>query len=150
MPNIVKVREHSSTSDKVIHHETSADIVKVDNSKLTTITGSNVQDIITSIDESIKDVSTYVTEFTLTTKINTKNFNVSDGHYTQKITLDGIKENDNPIIGLVLSDDINLVSDEMEAWGCIQRVTCGDGFITVHCYDDTPLVDINIQLKVIH
>lgn len=150
MPDIEKVREHSSTSDKIIHHETSADIVTVDNSNLSTIAGSNVQDIINSIDESIKDVSKYVTAFTLTTKIIAKNFDVSDGHYTQKIALEKISENDNPIVGLVISNDINLVSDEMEAWGCIQRVTCGDGFIVVHCYDEIPLVDINIQLKVIH
>ena len=197
MPGIEKVREHSSTSDNIIYHETSADIVKVNNSEFTTIKGTDAQSVVNSIDGSIKttnenltktantinqtitnnknaadnkfnevdksisdtnkridetihDVSTHAKECTYKTKIVATKFGVLDGHYGQKIEIEGIKETDNPIIGIVLSDDTNLVSDEMEAWGCIQRVTCGDGFITVHCYDDTPLVDINIQLKVIH
>ena len=144
MPSIVKVREHSSTSDNIIHHETSADIVKVNTADLSSITGDNVQEIIKNIDIALDDCET-----TLTTTIIAKNFTSVNDHYEQKIMIDGVKETDNPIVGLLMSGTVDDINEQMDSWGCIQRITCGSGFITVYCYDDLPEIDITVQIKIV-
>lgn len=146
MSGIQKVREHSSTEDKIIHHETEADIVLLDDSTFSNVKGKNVQDALKTVDSDLTGIAH---ETTLTAKITASNFKTVGSHYEAKINVTGIKETDNPVIGLLLSSDESKAIEEMESWGCINRITCGNGFLNAICYEDTPDADFNIQIKIV-
>lgn len=162
MPNIVKVKEHSPSDDSVIYHQTSADIVDVNNDN-NTLESSNTQGAIDELDEKVELRATTKSLNELSDVVDTKSvtatynatilangFEGNTAPYKQTIEVEGILETDNPIVGLAtLSDNTLPALEQRDSWGSVNRITCSDGFITVYCYEDLPSVDIDIQIKVI-
>lgn len=71
------------------------------------------------------------------------------GPYTQTVSVAGILATDNPLADVVLSDTAATAQAQLEAWGCVGRITTAAGSITATCYDSKPTTAIPIQLKVV-
>jgi hypothetical protein len=87
----------------------------------------------------------HVTEVTLTAA----GWTGSAAPYTQTVNVDGITENDRPIVSLYLPAGITAenVKLQSKAYACVDRATTGAGNITVYCYNKKPTVDFQIQVK---
>lgn len=66
--------------------------------------------------------------------------------YTKTITVTGITANDTPIVDVVLSDTVDTAKKELEAYGCISRITTATNSITIYCYESAPTTAFTIQL----
>lgn len=69
--------------------------------------------------------------------------------YTQEISVLGITEDVVPLIGLVVSNDVETGTEEKKEWGYITNATSGINTITFSCYQDKPTIDLNISIKVV-
>lgn len=66
--------------------------------------------------------------------------------YTQTIAVTGVTASMNPVADVVLMDDTSNLA-RLTAWACVGRIVCGDGTVTVTCYEDKTTVGIYIRLK---
>lgn len=73
----------------------------------------------------------------------------SSAPYTQTVTVTGITSNDTPIVDVVLSTTTSTALNQLEAWGCVSKITTNTNQITVTCLEDKPTTAIPIQLKVV-
>lgn len=73
----------------------------------------------------------------------------SSAPYSCEIEIVGITENDNPIIDIVLSDNVSDSSKIINEWSNISRIITQLNSIKIYCYDKKPTMDIPIQLKVV-
>ena len=71
------------------------------------------------------------------------------GPYVQTVAVEGILETDNPVADVVLSENAADAIAETEAWAAVGRIVTMAGQIAVTCYEDKPVRDITIQLKVV-
>ena len=69
--------------------------------------------------------------------------------YTQTIAVEGITEDLNPRIDLIVSDNVVTGKKEEIAFSCCTKVTTGDGILTAYCYETKPDIDLNIMIEVI-
>lgn len=69
--------------------------------------------------------------------------------YTQTVTVTGITSTDTPIVDVVLSSTTSTALSQLEAWGCVSKITTGTNQITITCLEDKPTTAIPIQLKVV-
>ena len=71
---------------------------------------------------------------------------ISDG-FKQTVTVNGITENDNPIVGLkpVGTDSIT-ISNEKYAFSCLDKVETINNAIILYCYSEKPTMNITLQL----
>lgn len=173
MPVIYKVKEHSPTEDAFIYQQTSADIVDFDPTNIDGVEDTTVQNVIETLNDKIEDRVTHLklsetidsinevisrvdgkvdgsaSTITLRATIMAEMFEGTVAPYTQRIYIDGVYATDNPIIGLIESDSLISAMEQKDSWGCVSRIKCEDGFITVYCYESKPSVDIDIQIKII-
>lgn len=174
MSKIIKTVEHSANEDAFVYHKTSSDIVDYDASNSENLQADNVQDAVETINQKVENRVTIQTmEDTveeLTESIdevdkkaeskavtNTMYVDVpKDGFdrnaikpYSQTISVPGILETDNPIVGLIESNTYETAIEQRDAWGAISRITCGNDEITIYCYEEIPRMDLQIQIKVI-
>lgn len=84
--------------------------------------------------------ATVTTEWTEDTK---------NGGYSQTVAVPGIASTDNPIVDIVLGDDIDANALHLEAWGRISRITTASNKIILYAYEEAPETAFNIQLKVV-
>lgn len=73
----------------------------------------------------------------------------SSAPYTQTVTVSGITSSDTPIVDVVLSTTNSTAISQLEAWGCVSKITTGTNSITATCLEDKPTTAIPIQLKVV-
>lgn len=144
MPNIYKVREHTPDGNVVLYHS-SADVVMFDESKAPGL-GNSAEDAIVALNKKAEGKAN---TSTLETTIVASAFTGVNAPYKQTIKVEGILETDNPIAGVVFDDDMNIALQQRDAWGSVHRIACGNGEITVYCYEDKPIIDIPIQLKIV-
>lgn len=69
--------------------------------------------------------------------------------YTQTVNITGILATDTPIVDVVLDTTASTALDQLEAWGCVEKITTANGSITAFCMETMPTTDIPIQLKVV-
>ena len=86
--------------------------------------------------------------------VNTYNVTIptnwsSAAPYTQTVTVNGIVSTDTPIIDVVLSTTASTAQSQLEAWGCVSKITTGANSITVTCLEEKPSIAIPIQLKAV-
>ena len=68
--------------------------------------------------------------------------------YSQSFTVKGILEEDNPIVGLVLSStNEEQVSLEQLAYSCIGCITTKENQITAYCYGISPSIPFTININ---
>lgn len=67
--------------------------------------------------------------------------------YTQKVSIDGILESDNPQAGIVLSDNFETVKAQLKEFSKIYRAITADGSITFYAKQPTEL-NLTLQLKI--
>lgn len=69
--------------------------------------------------------------------------------YAQTVTVTGLLATDAPLVDAVLSDDAAAARAQLEAYGCVSRLTAGDGTLTALCYDAVPTAALTLALKVV-
>lgn len=73
----------------------------------------------------------------------------SGAGYSQTIVVEGIKADDDPIVDVLLGDDIDENADALDAWLKVTRITTADGSITVHANFERPATAFTLLLKVV-
>ena len=74
----------------------------------------------------------------------------TQGPYTQRIDVAGIKSTDVPEIALIISDGITdgtRVKAIKKAWSCVDRIDTYDGYIVISCFVKKPETDILLLMK---
>lgn len=69
--------------------------------------------------------------------------------FTQTVSLQGILETDNPVVDVVLNENVDIAKAQSDAWGYISKINTSNDAITALCLEKKPEVDLNIQLKVV-
>ena len=72
----------------------------------------------------------------------------TSGGYKQTINVSGILATDNPVVDIVLGDDVEANKSYIKAWECISYITTANGSITLYA-DKKPEVAFTIKLKVV-
>lgn len=69
--------------------------------------------------------------------------------YTQTVSVEGLKESDNPIASLHIQDGATAadVKAWIKAFGMVDEGITTDGALTVRCYNKRPGVDFHLVLK---
>lgn len=70
--------------------------------------------------------------------------------YTQTITINGIKEEDSPVVSFSISENnasADAVKAQSKAYGFVDKAVTGAGKITLYCYRKKPTVDFRIAVK---
>ena len=75
-------------------------------------------------------------------------YNIGVG-YKQTVAVEGISANDDPIVDVLLGDDISQNSKQLEAWECITRITTADNSITLYANVNRPGSAFTIRLKAV-
>ena len=74
----------------------------------------------------------------------------TQGPYTQRIDVEGIKSTDVPEISLLIPDgvmDSARVKAIKKAWSCVDRIDTYDGYIVISCFVKKPETDILLLIK---
>ena len=74
----------------------------------------------------------------------------TQGPYTQRIDIAGIKSTDVPEISLLIPDGITdgvRVKAIKKAWSCVDRIDTYNGYIVISCFVKRPETDILILMK---
>ena len=69
--------------------------------------------------------------------------------YTQTVSVSGITADIEPIIDLVISDDIITGIEEFTQWSYITKAITEDDAITFSCYKTKPSIELNFKVKVV-
>lgn len=74
----------------------------------------------------------------------------TQGPYTQRIDVEGIKSTDVPEISLLIPDGVTdsaRVKAIKKAWSCVDRIDTYDGYIVISCFVKKPETDILLLIK---
>ena len=74
----------------------------------------------------------------------------TQGPYTQRIDVEGIKSTDVPEISLLIPDGVTdsaRVKAIKKAWSCVDRIDTYDGYIVISCFVKKPETDILLLMK---
>lgn len=74
----------------------------------------------------------------------------TQGPYTQRIDVAGIKGADVPEISLLIPDGVTdsaRVKAIKKAWSCVDRIDTYDGYIVISCFVKKPEADILLLIK---
>ena len=74
----------------------------------------------------------------------------TQGPYTQRIDVAGIKSTDVPEISLLIPDGVTdsaRVKAIKKAWSCVDRIDTYDGYIVISCFVKRPETDILLLMK---
>ena len=74
----------------------------------------------------------------------------TQGPYTQRIDIAGIKDTDVPEISLLIPDGVTdsaRVKAIKKAWSCVDRIDTYDGYIVISCFIKKPETDILLLMK---
>ena len=145
MPKVYKVTQEDSAGN-IIMYQGAADIIDYDDSNAVNLTSDNAQDAITKVNNKVEAKASTLT---LTTTIVASAFVGSTAPYTQRIELDKVKSTDNPLVGVIFSNNTETALAQQDSWSSVSRIQTGDGFIIVSCYEDKPTVNIPIQIKIV-
>jgi hypothetical protein len=68
--------------------------------------------------------------------------------YTQTVVVDGIAYTDKPFVDISMTDaeDTALMT---ESWNFVRMITADDNSITAYAYDDKPVIDMTVNIKVV-
>lgn len=147
-------------NDQYFYPLTTADqvILDEDNTRLNSILGSFVYTEVEPVDSAIVPINADTLDGKLPsdfakapihkTATILANGWTSTLPYTQIVPIEGIEENDRPHISPVYSDDLETALLQKESWGMVSRAKADNNTITFMCFEDSPTVDINIQIEV--
>ena len=74
----------------------------------------------------------------------------TQGPFTQRIDVAGIKSTDVPEIALLIPDGVTdsaRVKAIKKAWSCVDRIDTYDGYIVISCFVKRPETDILLLIK---
>lgn len=104
-----------------------------------TLSNGRVHSLVGKSEAKTYTVSVPTTSWTTTTSGNST-------IYKKTITVTGITATDTPIVDVVLSDTVDTAKKQLEAYGCISRITTAANSITIYCYESAPTTAFTIQL----
>ena len=123
---------------------TASELNKLDGVTATTTELNYVDGVTSNIQTQLNEkASTTIYTATLSTSWS------SSAPYTQTVTVSGITSSDTPIIDVVLSSTTSTALNQLEAWGCVSKITTDSNAITATCLEDKPSTAIPIQIKVV-
>lgn len=85
----------------------------------------------------------------LLTATITTNWSGIQAPYTQEIVVEGIKETDNPIVDIVLDEDISTALLQEKNWGNVSKIKTEDNKIIVYCNKKKTTIELPIQMKIV-
>lgn len=85
----------------------------------------------------------------LLTATITTNWSGIQAPYTQEIVVEGMKETDNPIVDIVLDEDISTALLQEKNWGNVSKIKTEDNKIIVYCNKKKTTIDLQIQMKIV-
>jgi hypothetical protein len=145
MPKIYKVIDEDAEGN-VFLWGSDASVVSFDPTNTKDLEATNAQAAIEAVNEKAEGKANV---HTLTATILASAFEGSSAPYTQTVSVPGMNETDMPDIAAVLDDDLDTAINQRDAFGSISKITTGNDEIVVYCYEDKPLVDIPIQIRII-
>lgn len=81
-----------------------------------------------------------------TTEANTTEQEPQGQGYVQNVRIEGIRESDNPIVGIILHGTATDTLSELASWNYVSKIDTYDGGICVTCYKNKPKISMNIRL----
>lgn len=73
---------------------------------------------------------------------------ISTGGFKQTITVNGIGDDDNPIVGIkTTGTDSETIANEKYAFSCLDRLETTPNTIALYCYNEKPGIDFTILLS---
>lgn len=73
----------------------------------------------------------------------------ADVPYTQTVNVTGILATDVAICDVSVSSTVATGVDEMDDWELISKIESGAGTLTFSCYEDKPITELNVNVKVV-
>jgi len=101
-----------------------------------------------NLDAHTGNADIHITTTTYTATIPTSGWS-DTAPYTVDVSVPGMLETDNPSVGIVQTGTLDADLALQEAFGTVGRIVTNKDTITVYCYEETPGVEILIQLKVV-
>ena len=105
-------------------------------------------DSVAALFTTLGNLESYSTSKIYTATLST-NWSGSSAPYTQNVSITGISSEDTPVIDVILDSNTETALNQLEAWGCVSKITKGTNQITATCLEDKPAVAIPIQIKVV-
>ncbi len=144
MPSVYKV-QHEEANGDIILYASSAEIVGYNSSNSTNLDAQNTQDAIHAVNEKAEGRARVLTFNAI---ITASAFDGTTVPYTQRISVPGILPTDAPDVSPVISTIVSEGLKQREAFGCVTSIETGNGEIIVRCYEEKPVVDVGIQMRV--
>lgn len=72
-----------------------------------------------------------------------------NGGYFQTVYVDGILEEDNPTVDIVLGYDVNTNTSQLQSYGCITKIITAKNYITLYADNNIPTSEFTIKMKVV-
>lgn len=145
MPKVYNVRHEDHLGNVYLYHS-QAKICAFDPTNEKGMTANNLQDAVHELNEKAEGKAM---TSTLETIISASAFTGKTAPYIQTINLEGILETDNPYIGAMYDANIEIALRQQEAFSCIAKIETRDNQLVVYCFDNKPMVDIPIQVKIV-
>lgn len=79
--------------------------------------------------------------------IPTSSWTTATVGWYKDITVSGVTAAMNPTAGLVQSSDAAAAKLQLEAWGCVSRMTTAANSVRVYCYEELPQTQITVRLE---
>lgn len=103
----------------------------------------------TDAETARKNLGTASTE-TITVSVGTSwTKDTTNGGYYQTCTATSMKAGDNPVVDVILGDDIAANALYKEAWACVDRVVTAADSVTVYANEKAPTTAFTFQAKVV-
>lgn len=112
------------------------------------IINEEVSTLNTLINEKAPNIHTHVINKTCEIDSNNWLLKTDSGYYYNTITVNGISQDDNPIVDIVLTSNKQENESYLRAWGYIDKITTETNKITLYA-KEIPSTVFTIQLKII-
>lgn len=153
-PRRVKVTDETTGESRFVTWEY-ADNPKVEGTplnKATLLSDETAQEILGRVDDPTVDMALYALAhrvYNLEFELSSDDWQGEEASFTQTVSVENIKETDNPIADVGLPDDSEEAAQATERWGCISKIETMDGQVKVTCFEDRPETDISVRLMVV-
>lgn len=98
--------------------------------------------------ESVKDAILYHAPIHLVAELPVEGW-TTVAPFTQTVPVTGLLATDVPLADVVLSADLAVAIQQLQAYGLVSRMDTADGLLTACCYGARPQVAFAILLKVV-
>lgn len=139
--------KYTDSEGNIIYLETDAKSVMMNDVSTTTLFRdcTNLEDLVNKLD-TVLSKKTYCETYYATLSAD---YEGEVAPYTQNASVPGLKETDEPIVGLIVDDqDTELALTQEKSFGNVTRIIANDNSISVYCNKKKPEVALRLRLVV--